>query len=316
METVALIAVFLVISFTFVYASQEIPVAIKQEAKQLYQKNNITEKSVMSLLSQLAKNNLIKNTHSVQNIQKLPELGQAGFVKLSGRIAEFGKTAQVTIEITRPDGVSQTLRSPLLETGSWSTSYPVDSKFPSGTYSVVAKFAGEIKSVTYFHLTRTAIPSSNIPPWFLTTFEWWTRDIISDSELIYAVQHLSDLGLIVISEKPTSQLKVVVTGEELVRRGTTHTINVHVTDGTYPIQGAKVTLSIEDYGEDIIREFDGFTDQNGYFVFSWEIPKSFDDIETLLAYISVSGNGSSQTQLFKFRVYCLPGEANCKVDGN
>jgi hypothetical protein len=82
------------------------------------------------------------------------------------------------------------------------------------------------------------------------------------------------------------------------------------------VEGARITLTIEDYGENIIREFNGFTDSNGLFVFSWEIPKKFNDIETLLAYIDVTYNDSSVTKLFKFQVYCLPGESNCKVDGN
>jgi hypothetical protein len=127
---------------------------------------------------------------------------------------------------------------------------------------------------------------------------------------------LANLGLIVLSEQAPPPLQVVITGEDMVRRGVTHTINVHVTDGYSPIEGAKVTLTIEDYGEDIIREFDGLTNKDGYFIFSWEIPKSFNDIETLLAFISVSGSGSSQTHLWKFQVYCLPGTSNCEIDGN
>jgi hypothetical protein len=150
----------------------------------------------------------------------------------------------------------------------------------------------------------------------ITTFEWWAEDEISDSEIIYSIQHLANMGLVVLSEKAPPALQVVISGEDMVRRGVTHTINVQVTDGYYPIEGAKVTLTIEDYGEDIIREFEGLTNQNGYFVFSWEVPKSFNDIETLLAFISVSGNGSSQTHLWKFQVYCLPGTSNCNIDGN
>lgn len=114
----------------------------------------------------------------------------------------------------------------------------------------------------------------------------------------------------------TSDLKVEVKGEKQVRRGTTHSIEVQVSRDSNPVDGARVDITIEDYGEDIIREFKGYTNQQGYFVFSWEIPKSFDDIETLLAFVDVTDGLSSKTNLFKFHVYCLSGEKNCKVDGN
>ena len=111
-------------------------------------------------------------------------------------------------------------------------------------------------------------------------------------------------------------LQVSVTGEKQVRRGTTQTIDVHVFRGDYAIPNARVFIDIEDYGEDIIREFKGFTDSQGNFVISWEIPQSFDDLKTLLAIVDVTDNISSKTELFKFQVYCLPGESNCKVKGN
>ena len=110
--------------------------------------------------------------------------------------------------------------------------------------------------------------------------------------------------------------EVVVDGDTQVRRGTTHSIDVNVYRDNIPVQGARIFLTIEDYGEDIIREFEGRTDENGYFNYSWEIPKSFDDYKTLLAFVGVTDGNSSKTELFKFTVYCLPGEKGCKIDGN
>ena len=89
-----------------------------------------------------------------------------------------------------------------------------------------------------------------------------------------------------------------------------------VTRNGNPVSDSLVRITIEDYGKDIIREFEGRTDDSGRFVFSWEIPKSFDDIETLLAYVDVTDNISAKTVLFKFQVYCLPDESGCKVEGN
>lgn len=316
MKTVAVIACLLSITFIFAYSETVVPDSIKDEVKQLHSKNSLTEKTVMSILVDFSNQKIIKNTKVVQQIYSIPKSGETDFVKISGRIGEFGKTAHVTLEITRPDGTTQTLNSPLLETGRYSTIYPIDQKSQVGTYMVQAEFAGDIQSISFFHLTKTKLPSSNFPSWLVTAFEWWAEDEISDSEIVYSIQHLANLGLVVLSEQAPPPLQVVITGEDMVRRGVTHTINVHVTDGYSPIEGAKVTLTIEDYGEDIIREFDGLTNKDGYFIFSWEIPKSFNDIETLLAFVSVSGNGSSQTHLWKFQVYCLPGTSDCEIDGN
>lgn len=110
--------------------------------------------------------------------------------------------------------------------------------------------------------------------------------------------------------------QVIVDGDKQVRRGTIHSIDVNVYRDNIPVHEARVFLTIEDYGEEIIREFKGHTDKNGYFNYSWEVPKSFDDIETLLAFVGVTDGNSSKTELFKFMVYCLPGEKGCKVDGN
>jgi hypothetical protein len=115
------------------------------------------------------------------------------------------------------------------------------------------------------------------------------------------------------SEPRKSPLQIKVVGEHQVRRGTTHSIEIQVVRGNIPIEGARVFIDIEDYGKNIIREFNGYTNSGGYFVFSWEIPQSFDDIKTLLAFIDVTDGISSKTELFKFQVYCLPGEKNCKV---
>ena len=304
------------ITIAFAYGEPQVPDWIKEDVKQLYLEDNLDENAVRSILGNFSDLKLIKNTHPAQQIYTIPGLAETDFIKISGRISEFGRTANINLQITSPDGKTETISSPLIETGQYFTVYPINWKSQLGTYKVQADFAGEKKSVSFFHLTKTKLLDSDFPPWLVKPFEWWAEDKITSSDIIYSIQHLADLGLVVNSKTSPPELQVVITGEGMVRRGTTHTINVRVSDGYNPIEGAKVTLTIEDYGEDIIREFDGLTNQNGYFIFSWEIPKSLDDIETLLAFISVSGNGSSQTHLWKFQVYCLPGTVNCNIDGN
>jgi hypothetical protein len=118
------------------------------------------------------------------------------------------------------------------------------------------------------------------------------------------------------TESKTNSLEIKINGEKQVRRGTTHTLEIQVLRNNIPIQGAQVFLDIEDYGENIIKEFDGYTNSQGYFIFSWEIPERFDDIETLLAIVDATDDISAKTEVFKFQVYCMPGEDNCQVKGN
>ncbi|MGI9566336.1 MAG: MSCRAMM family protein [Nitrosopumilus sp.] len=166
--------------------------------------------------------------------------------------------------------------------------------------------------------TKTSDNGVLYMPWMLP------GDLPSGSYQIHATDGIHQYELTVpisgdpaIKTKPaSSELEVTVDGEKQVRRGTIHSIEVQVYRENNPINDARVSLTIEDYGEDVIREFNGYTDQTGYFVFSWEIPKSFDDIETLLAFVDVTDGISSKTKLFKFQVYCLPGEKNCQADGN
>ncbi len=316
MKTIAIISCLLTVTGAFAYGDLHIPGWVKEDVTQLYFENRLDAKAVKSILEKLSDQKLIKNSHGIQQIYTIPGIGETDFIKISGRINEYGRTANVNLQITSPDGRTEIIKSPLLETGQYFTVYPITWKSQTGTYMVESEFAGEKKSTSFFHLTKTRLPTNDFPPWLVKSFEWLAEDKITVSEMIFSIQHLANLGLIVNDKTASPKLQVVINGEELVRRGTTHTINVRVSDGYHPIEGAKVSLTIENYGENIIREFDGFTNQNGYFIFSWEIPKSFDDLETLLAYISVSGNGSSQTHLWKFQVYCLPGTSNCNIDGN
>ena len=73
----------------------------------------------------------------------------------------------------------------------------------------------------------------------------------------------------------SSDLQVDVTGSQQVRRGTTHDITVDVTRDGYAVSDALVIITIEDYGEDKIRDFKGRTDDSGRFVFFMGDSKKF-----------------------------------------
>jgi hypothetical protein len=298
--------------------SVEIPDWIKEQAEKIAIQNNANP-DVMSVLENLSSIGMIKNPiHVETKIYYIPSRGETVFVNLSGNVNEYGKSGFVLLEIHKPDNTTEIIRTPVLETGFYSTVFPITDQSQKGTYQITSEFNGKQISINYFSLTTSNTVSEKIPFWFVTVFHWWIENTISDAEFIQCIQYLVNNKILTVNvpDQSVSELKVSVDGQHLVRRGVTHIITSHITFGDKPVEGARITLTIEDYGENIIREFNGFTDSNGLFVFSWEIPKKFNDIETLLAYIDVTYNDSSVTKLFKFQVYCLPGESNCKVDGN
>lgn len=297
----------------------DIPNWIKDDAKKQFIQNNFDESQIMPFLENLSNMGIIKNTiHTEFQTYGIPNKGETVFVDLSGNVNEYGKTGSVSLEISKPNGSKEFLYTPVLETGRYSTVFPIDEMFQKGTYRVLAEFGGKQISVTYFHLVDNYDIHEKIPSWFVKIFQWWIENKISDNEFIYCIQYLvnNNILIIIVDDPKISKLHVSVEGQNQVRRGTTHTITSHVTYGDNFVEGARVSLTIEDYDENIIREFDGFTNEYGDFVFSWEVPNKYDDVENLLAYIDVTYDDSSITKLFKFQVYCLPGESNCDVEGN
>ncbi|MEM2785734.1 MAG: hypothetical protein QW652_03620, partial [Candidatus Nitrosotenuis sp.] len=111
---------------------------------------------------------------------------------------------------------------------------------------------------------------------------------------------------------PRTDLDVAVNGHKAVRHGTSQDITVYVSNAAGAVEGAMISVRVEDYGEDILEEFEGITNSAGTYNISWEISKDLDDIETFLVFVDVTDGVSSKTKLFSFQVYCLCGEPNCR----
>ena len=311
MNFILLTGICIVTIFTLAYSNELAYSEVKVDNFQKYSDDKITY-----TLENFAKQKVLKNAINMNNIYSISDYNTPSFVKIAGHITEFGKSGNVDITITKPDKSIEYIRASLLETGYYSTYFQINRNSQMGMYIVLPEFENKHLTSTYFYIVDTEL-KTEFPIWFRNNFQWWIEHKITDDEFLDSTQYLINHKIItVVLNEVQPGLQVFVKGEQSVRRGTTQTIITHVTEGDIPIKGALATLRIEDYGENEIRDFRGFTNENGDFIFSWEIPKSFDDIETLLAYISVTHGESSKTHLFKFQVYCLPGEDGCKIKGN
>jgi hypothetical protein len=199
-----------------------------------------------------------------------------------------------------------------MQSGAYSTSIPLSFSSTPGTYKVIAYHNGKELPESFFHVKRDA----SIPSWIKNSAGWWVEGKISDRVFVFGIQYLIDRNIIKFEHVDVNQvatdLNVSVDGLKAVRRGTVQDINVHVSNLAGDVEGATVFVRVEDYGENVLEEFEGVTDSDGKYNVSWELSKDFNDIETFLVFVDVTDGIASKTKLFSFQVYCLCGESNCK----
>lgn len=294
-------------------SAEEIPNWIKSKIK-LWTLDKVEDSVFVDSLVELNKRDLIKfqKIKVAQNTYTLPKYGETIFIKISGRSSDVGQTSPVSLIVTRPDGIRTEYTIPVLQSGSYSTSIPLNHDSPTGTYEITAYHAGKELSPYYFDVQKNSI----IPSWMKSSVRWWAEGKISDSEFLSGIQYLIDKKILVLdvvdATKIDPGLDVSIHGQKAVRRGTTQNLDIHVENFEGNVDGATVFVRVENYGEDILGEFKGETDSDGNYSISWELSTDYTDIETFLVYVDVTDGIASKTKVFTFQVYCLCGEANCK----
>ncbi len=294
-------------------AEAEIPNWIKSKIK-LWAFDKISDEDFLNSLIDLNERGLLK-MHKITPIQDtytLPEYGKTIFVKIAGRTNEYRQTSPVSLIVIDPDGLRKEYTVPVLQSGAYSTPIPLSFSSSTGTYKVIAYHNGKELPESTFYVKR----DSAIPFWIKNSARWFANGEITNADFIFGIQYLIDRGIITFEHIDASQipadLNIDVDGLKAVRRGTMQNIDVHVSNFAGAVEGATVFVRVEDYGENILEEFEGITDSNGNYNISWELSKDFDDIETFLVFVDVTDGVSSKTKMFSFHVYCLCGELNCK----
>jgi hypothetical protein len=311
------VAIFLsavaIISIQFASAESEIPNWIKSKIK-LWALDKISDDDFLNSLIDLKGRGLLKigKITAVSDVYSLPSYGKTAFVIVAGRTADYRQTSPVSLIITDPDGVRNEYTVPVLQSGSYSTSIPLSFSSSTGIYKVTAYHNGKELPESFFYVKRDIA----IPSWIKNSAMWLANNEISERDFLSGTQYLIDRGIISFDytdvRKIPAGLDVDVDGLKSVRRGTTQDIDVHVSNLAGAVEGATVFVRVENYGEDILEEFEGITDSNGNYNVSWEISKDLDDIETFLVFVDVTDGIASETEMFSFQVYCLCGEPNCK----
>lgn len=294
-------------------ADAEIPNWIKGKIK-LWAFDKISDEDFLNALIDLAERGLLRvqDLATTRDSYVLPEYGKTVFVKITGKTNEYRQTSPVFLIVVEPDGLRKEYTVPVLQSGTYSTVIPLSFSSPVGTYTVLAYHGGKEISKSSFYVKQDLA----IPSWIKNSAKWFASGEISSDDFVFGIQYLIDRKIITFegidSRNVSTDFDVSVDGLKAVRRGTMQNIDVHVSNLAGNIEGATVFVRVEDYGENILEEFEGVTDSNGNYNISWELSKDFDDIETFLVFVDVTDGIHSETKVFSFQVYCLCGEPNCR----
>lgn len=286
------------------------------KSARLWTEGKISDTIFLDSMKTMFDNHTLVGYKNPPNVFLLPHSGNLS-VSISGTVEETSRRGTVFLEVTYPDQTVFKTSALILNTGRYETKIVFDNNAELGTYRINASFEGKNFEPSYFTFIRN---TREIPEWFKEPTTWWIEGITSDSEYLNAIQYLINQRIIIDDSRTwlTKQLEpllIKVSGQQMIRRGTTQTITVQVLSEGIPVDSAQVFVRVENYDEEVLKEFNGYTNQ-GIYVVSWEIDKSINNYTTFLVFIDVTDDCSSVTKVFKFVAYCLPGEKNCKIRGN
>ena len=307
-----------VITILFVASSiqlafaEEIPHFIKNKIN-LFANNQTNGSDFLQIVLEMTDLGILELQKDDNHVYFLPSYGGTTFVEINGKTQNYRQSSPVLLIITKPDDSKLRLTTPVLDSGTFSTIMILDHGSPLGAYKVIAYQNGKEVQLLNFYVVK----SDTIPSWIRNVSKLWVEDMITEKEFVNGLQYLINNRIINLDNNTyhsdNSILNVSVDGQKTVRRGTTQSITAHVTNTRGPVNGATIFVRIEDYGENVLKEFKGNIDPSGNYNVKWEINEDdFNDIKTLRVYVDVTDGVSSTTKVFTFQVYCLCGELNCK----
>ena len=163
-------------------SAQEIPENLRNEIK-LWANNQADGNDFLNTIAELRQAGFLKSNPSSMyslNTYYLPAYGTTQFVQIQGRTPNVGQTNPITIIVTNPDRATQELSIPVLESGAYYTTIPLDHNSPLGKYEIVVYHGNKQIRSSEFYL----IKSASTPAWIKSTARWWIEDKISDQEFL------------------------------------------------------------------------------------------------------------------------------------
>ena len=123
----------------------------------------------------------------------LPLKGNVENIELSGNISNHRVGFPLTMILVHPDGITKNFSASLTNNGSYKGIFSINENSLTGVYKI--------------HLSHNDIPAGtvsftvlhpSVPDWVKNNVNWWSTNVISDSEFVDGLEELIDEGIIKI----------------------------------------------------------------------------------------------------------------------
>ena len=135
------------------------------------------------------------NTYYLDKYDVVRPLQGSAEITLSGSIENPRRGIPLSVEITFPDGVSQSYGSNLTNNGKFQSIISVNKNSPLGIYTIELFYYNSPIGETTFVVSKPTIPN-----WIKNNANWWYSNSISDSEFLKGIEHLINENMLILPE--------------------------------------------------------------------------------------------------------------------
>ena len=139
------------------------------------------------------------NTYYLDKYDIIRPLQDSTEITLSGSIENHRRGVPMSVEITFPDGASQSYGSTLTNSGKFQSVISINENSPLGVYTInLSYYDSHIGQITF------VVSKPAIPDWVKNNANWWHSNSITDSEFLKGIQHLINENMLLLPEPKTN----------------------------------------------------------------------------------------------------------------
>ena len=135
------------------------------------------------------------NTYQLDKYDIVRPLQGSAEITLSGSVENHRRGVPLSVEITFPDGTSQSYGATLTNSGKYRSVISINEHSPLGIYEIsLSHYISPIGDLSF------VVSKPTIPEWIKNNAHYWSSNSISNSEFLKGIEHLINEKILLVSD--------------------------------------------------------------------------------------------------------------------